>query len=224
MSWILMLSLLPVAAVLYYVYRKDHSPEPLRTLGYAFMWGCVSVIPAIIAELIFHSEDEFIEMYINVALVEESVKLAVLLLYIWKHADFNDSFDAIVYSVTVSLGFAAIENIMYVFQGGLSVAILRALLSIPGHASFAILMGLFFARAKNAFYYGRRALQYLNLFMALFVAVAAHGTYDYLAISTSGNGNIAIWLLAYVIILDIICLVIIHRESNNDRPMISNNF
>lgn len=224
MSWILLLSLLPVAAVLYYVYRKDHDPEPMRTLGFAFFWGCVSVIPAIIGELALQSDNLAIEMYCNVALVEESVKFAVLMLYIWKHADFNDSFDAIVYSVTVSLGFAAIENIMYVIRGGFTVAVLRALLSIPGHASFAILMGLFFARAKNHFYYGRKAQQYLNLFIALLAAVAAHGTYDYLATTCADNDLTILWLLAFVIVLDIVCILIIRKESKNDKPLISDNF
>jgi RsiW-degrading membrane proteinase PrsW (M82 family) len=222
--WILLLALLPVAAVLYYVYRKDHDPEPRRTLGFAFLWGCLSVIPAVISEWTFETTDPFIEMYLTVALSEEVVKLAVLMLYIWKHADFNDSFDAIVYSVTVSLGFAAIENILYVFQGGLTVAIARALLSIPGHATFAILMGVFFSRAKHHFYYGRRLQQYTHLALALLTATVAHGTYDYLAINSEDNDAMVLALLAFVILLDVICLIIIHKEANNDRPMVSSKF
>lgn len=224
MKLILMLALLPVAAVFYYVYRKDRDPEPPRTLGFAFLWGCVSVIPAIIAELVFESENLAIETFLCVGLVEESVKLAVLMLYIWKHADFNDSFDAIVYSVTVSLGFAAIENIMYVFQGGVMVAVMRALLSIPGHAAFAILMGLFLARAKHHFYYGRRQQQYLNLFLALCTATTAHGIYDYLALSSSDADLSFGWMIGFVVILDAVCLLIVHNESKNDRPMVSDKF
>ncbi len=224
MKLILMLALLPVAAVFYYVYRKDRDPEPPRTLGFAFLWGCVSVIPAIIAELVFESENLAIETFLCVGLVEESVKLAVLMLYIWKHADFNDSFDAIVYSVTVSLGFAAIENILYVFRGGIMVAVMRALLSIPGHASFAILMGLFFAKAKHHSYYGRRQQQYLNLFLALLTATTAHGIYDYLAVSSSENDLSFWWMIGFVVILDAACFVIVHKESKNDRPMVSDDF
>lgn len=221
MKLILILALLPVAAVFYYVYRKDHDPEPPRTLGFAFLWGCVSVIPAIIAELVFVSENLAVETFLNVALVEESVKLAALMLYIWKHADFNDSFDAIVYSVTVSLGFAAVENIMYVFQGGVMVAVMRALLSIPGHASFAILMGLFLAKAKHHFYHGRQSQQYINLILALLSATTAHGIYDYLALSSSENELSFGWMIGFVVILDAICLAIIHKESKNDHPMVN---
>lgn len=221
MKLILILSLLPVAAVFYYVYRKDHDPEPPRTLGFAFLWGCVSVIPAIIAELVFASDNLVVDTFLNVALVEESVKLAALMLYIWKHADFKDSFDAIVYSVTVSLGFAAVENIMYVFQGGVMVAVMRALLSIPGHASFAILMGLFLAKAKHHFYHGRQSHQYINLLLALLSATTAHGIYDYLALSSSENELSFGWMIGFVVILDTICLAIIHKESKNDHPMVN---
>ena len=192
---------------------------PFVRLVFAFLLGCVSVIPALGGELVLHTENLAIEMFCNVALVEESVKLAVLMLFIWKHADFDDSFDAIVYSVTVSLGFAAVENIMYVIRGGLSVAIIRALFSIPGHASFAILMGVFFAKAKRHFHYGRRQQQYLNLFFALLTAVLTHGTYDYLAVSSTGSDRIAVWLLAFVVVLDIICIVIVHNASKNDSPL-----
>jgi len=221
MKLILILALLPVVAVFYYVYRKDHDPEPPRTLGFAFLWGCVSVIPAIIAELVFASDNLAVETFLNVALVEESVKLAALMLYIWKHADFKDSFDAIVYSVTVSLGFAAVENIMYVFQGGVMVAVMRALLSIPGHASFAILMGLFLAKAKHHFYHGRQSQQYINLLLALLSATTAHGIYDYLALSSSENELSFGWMIGFVVILDAICLAIIHKESKNDHPMVN---
>ncbi len=219
-SWILLLSLLPVAAILYYVYHKDHDPEPPRTIGFAFLWGCLSVIPAITAELLFPSSNQFVELFVNIGLVEESVKFAVLMLYIWKHADFNDSFDAIVYSVTISLGFAAVENIMYNINGGFAVSIIRALFSIPGHTCFAILMGVFLAKAKTHFYYGRRQEQYTSLMLALLTATIAHGTYDYLAIMTSSNEDFVIWLLAFVIILDIACLIIVHNASKNDKPMV----
>jgi hypothetical protein len=85
-------------------------------------------------------------------------------------------------------------------------------------------MGLFFARAKNHFYYGRKAQQYLNLFIALLTAVAAHGTYDYLATTCADNDLTILWLLAFVIVLDIVCILIIRKESKNDKPLISDNF
>jgi RsiW-degrading membrane proteinase PrsW (M82 family) len=217
------LALLPVAAILFFIYRHDHDPEPMRTVGFAFLWGCVSVVPAILGELVVEIEDPFLDATFGVALIEEAAKLAMLMLYIWKHADFNDSFDAIVYSVTVSLGFAAVENIMYVINGGLDVAILRALFSIPGHATFAILMGYYFAKAKTHFYYGRRQQQYTYLALALMVPTLAHGIYDFLAMTAQDHEERIMLLLGFVGVIDIICIIMVRVAAKNDKPMVQDN-
>ena len=83
-----------------------------------------------------------------VAVVEEGTKFLLMKLRTWKNPNFNYSFDGIVYAVSVSLGFAAFENIKYVMNFGLSVALPRAVLAVPGHMGFAVFMGLFYGRAK----------------------------------------------------------------------------
>ena len=217
---LILLALLPVAAILFFIYRHDHDPEPMRTVGFAFLWGCVSVVPAILGELVVNIEDPFLDATFGVALIEEAAKLAMLMLYIWKHADFNDSFDAIVYSVTVSLGFAAVENIMYVINGGLEVAILRALFSIPGHATFAIIMGYFFAKAKTHFYYRRREQQYAYLALALMLPTLTHGIYDFFAITAHDHEERALMLLGFVVVVDIICIIIVKCAAKGDKPLV----
>ncbi|MCR5453629.1 MAG: PrsW family intramembrane metalloprotease [Bacteroidales bacterium] len=217
---LIILALLPVAVVLYYIYSKDHDPEPPRTIFIAFLWGCVSVVPAILGEWVIHFDNMFLQATFGIGLIEEACKLAMLMLYIWKHADFNDRFDAIVYSVAVSLGFAAVENIMYVIQGGVSVAILRALFSIPGHATFAIIMGYYFAKAKTHFYYGRRQQQYTQLALALLLPTLGHGIFDYLALTASEHSNNALYLLIFVFVIDFITLAMVKGTANSDRPMV----
>ncbi|MBQ1697341.1 MAG: PrsW family intramembrane metalloprotease [Bacteroidales bacterium] len=214
---LILLAILPVAGVLFYVYHKDHDPEPLKTVAFAFLWGCVSVIPAILGEWLLMFDNVFLNATFGIALVEEAVKLAVLMLYIWKHADFNDSFDAIVYSVTVSLGFATVENIMYVSHGDLSVAIARALLAIPGHATFAIVMGYFYAKAKTHYYYGRKDKQYTYLALSLLLPTLIHGIYDYFAMTCSEDNEQTVWLLIFVITIDIICFILLQKASKNDK-------
>ena len=220
---LILLALLPVAAILFFIYRHDHDPEPIRTICFAFLWGCVSVVPALLGEWVVDIEDPFLNATFGIAFVEEAAKLAMLMLYIWKHADFNDSFDAIVYSVTVSLGFAAVENIMYVINGGLDVAILRALFSIPGHATFAILMGYNFAKAKTHFYYGRRQQQYTYLALALMVPTLAHGIYDFLAMTAQDHEERIMLLLGFVGVIDIICIIMVRIAAKNDKPMVQDN-
>ena len=83
--------------------------------------------------------------FLVVAAVEEGSKFFFLYRRTWHDPNFNFRYDAIVYAVFVSLGFAAFENVKYVFNYGLSVALPRAILAIPGHMGFAVFMGFFTA-------------------------------------------------------------------------------
>ncbi len=214
------LALLPVVVIFYYVYCHDHDPEPMRTTGFAFMWGCLSVAPAFFCERAITIESKFLDAFFGIAIIEEALKLAMLMLYIWKHKDFNDSFDAIVYSVTVSLGFAAVENVMYVFHGGISVAIARAMFSIPGHATLAIVMGYFFAKAKTHYYHQRRGKQYQQLALALLVPTLLHGLFDYICIMGRQSSE---WLITFAIILDLFCVILMKLSAKMDKPLAEDN-
>ena len=80
--------------------------------------------------------------------IEEGVKYRVLLRRTWNEPHFNHRFDGVVYGVFVSLGFAAVENVLYVLTSGFSTAVVRAIFSIPGHAMFGVVMGEAMSRAK----------------------------------------------------------------------------
>ena len=113
-----------------------------------------------------------------VAVVEEGTKLFFLKRRSWRDPNFNFMFDGIVYSVFVSLGFAAFENIKYVFTYGLSVAMPRALLAVPGHLGFAVFMGVFYGRAKLCESRGQYFASKVSMAMGYVAAVFLHGFYD----------------------------------------------
>ena len=84
--------------------------------------------------------------------------------------------DGIVYAVMISLGFATIENIFYVFvyaDDSLSVAITRMFTAIPLHAVCGVILGYFVGLAKFS------SNQKRLLFKGLFLAVLIHTLYDY---------------------------------------------
>ena len=87
--------------------------------------------------------------------------------------EFNEPFDGIVYAVMVSMGFAALENIFYVFQFGYTTGILRAFTAVPAHATFGILMGFFMGKAKFS------PSKIKNNLLGLGVATIFHGAYDF---------------------------------------------
>lgn len=191
---LLTLAIAPSIAILAYIYTKDkYDKEPMKYLLLLFLFGCLTVIPAIILELLFSAftgldsnSDLFsvlIDAVIGVALVEEGVKFFVLWTAAWKRGRyFNQMFDGIVYSVFISLGFATVENIMYVLQNGYTTGIMRALTAVPLHAICGVAMGYYMGIGKFRLD-NRDKGKYLAL--SFFIPVLIHGIYDFLVLSDS---------------------------------------
>ena len=93
--------------------------------------------------------------------------------YAQRNNEFNEPFDGIVYAVMVSMGFAALENILYTFQYGYGVGVTRAFTAVPAHATFGIIMGYFMGKAK----FSKNRIK-LNL-LGLLLATLFHGSYDF---------------------------------------------
>ena len=182
--YLLALALAPVIAIISFIYLKDkYDKEPLKHLIISFLLGCLSTIPAIILEVslgaVFPKDNLDIVKTLFLAFVivagsEELCKFVMLRFYAYKQKEFNEPYDGIVYGVMVSLGFAALENVLYVFEGGVSVAILRMFTAVPAHASFGIIMGYYFGLAWQD---KQNALQ--HKIRGLLVAVILHGIYDF---------------------------------------------
>jgi RsiW-degrading membrane proteinase PrsW (M82 family) len=144
--------------------------------------GALITIPVALLEQFFKLFDDHFSgllkitytAFILAALVEESCKYLAFYLLIWRSKNFNEKFDGITYSVFISLGFAGIENVLYVFEYGYSVGLIRAFTAVPAHALFGIVMGYHFGLAKF-FPYERNS----QLLKALLVPVLLHGIYNF---------------------------------------------
>ena len=154
-------ALIPPLYLIRYIYKLDKiESEPRGLLVKLFILGALSTLPAMLLEIVFSAVTEgmtvsgseiwylLAENFIGVALMEECVKYLALRLGSWRHPAFDYRFDGIVYAVTTSLGFAALENILYAFSFGLGTTLFRAVTSIPGHAIFGIYMGYYYGMAK----------------------------------------------------------------------------
>lgn len=181
---ILLASLAPVIIILFYIYFRDkYEKEPIRLLLKALVSGAVIVVPVILVERlllsIMPSMGNVASAAYNAFLVagstEEIFKFLALYLLIWKSPSFNEQFDGIVYAVFVSLGFAAVENVMYVLDGGYHTAIVRAITAVPAHALFGVTMGYYFGIAHM---YSELRKSYLR--RALLIPIVLHGIYDFI--------------------------------------------
>jgi len=183
----MILALAPIVFLFTYVYLKDeYEREPLRYLIISFILGVSTAFPVIII-------GEFLGEYTGtsaaspplqlftyamlvVATTEEGMKFLVLRLYNYNHKEFDEPYDGIMYAVAISLGFAAIENVLYVFNYGFETGVLRMFTAVPGHAMFGVLMGYFAGRAK---FMESRSEATLELAKGLIIAILFHGLYDY---------------------------------------------
>ena len=175
----------PGIAICIFIYYKDrYNKEPAKNLIFSFILGIFCVIPAIIFQMVLMPYIEpympgsivftAIATYGIIAFSEELSKFWVLRGYAYPKKIFDDPFDGIIYSIMVGMGFATIENVGYVLQHGWIVGIYRMFLSIPGHATFAVLMGYHVGLAK--FNPAKRKGQF---FLALFWPILFHGTFDF---------------------------------------------
>jgi hypothetical protein len=175
-------AVLPSLLLVWFFHARDTFPEPPRTLWATFGFGCLSVIPAVALAIAIEPalatmhawSGAAVQAFVLAALCEEAAKLSVLLGYSFRHSAFDEPMDGIVYGATASLGFATLENTLYVVQGGFALALARGLLSVPGHATYGAVMGYYVGRAR--FDRGRR---WRLVSLGLLAAVALHGWYDF---------------------------------------------
>ena len=183
-------ALVPAVILFVRIYQLDRiEKEPRRLLGILILSGALLALPAAGIQL-FASRalggalDKrsaaylLLDNFLVVAVSEEICKIIPVRLAAWKHPAFDYRFDAVVYSVSSALGFAAVENILYVVQSDLRTALSRAVLSVPGHFFFAVATGLLLSRGKQAEKRGNGRRRTALCALAILVPVVLHGFWD----------------------------------------------
>ncbi len=221
-------AIIPGIILFIVVWKYDRvEKEPPALLLKLFLFGALTVISAIlirvyggrVCEGIFGDRWPLlsiaIESFLLTALVQEGGKFLVLRSVTWKNREFNYTFDAIVYSVAVALGFALCLNIAYAFRFGIDGSLIRVIFSVPGHAINAVFMGYFYGLARYAKGEWEDEAVRMHTAEAVIVPTALHGFYDF-CIST-GRTSYYVIFAAYVIILTIVTVKQFLRMSENSR-------
>lgn len=193
-------SFAPILIILTYIFIRDkYEKEPIPLLTKGVFIGILITIPIVYFENILMNftpttpvSSALYTSFIVAAFTEELFKYLALYLLIWRNKNFNEPFDGIVYSVFISLGFALVENVLYVFSpslGGIRTGFSRGIFSVPAHAFFGVNMGYYFALAKfrpekSAFY----------KFVALLSPILLHGMYDFILFLAKPY-----WLITFII-------------------------
>ncbi|PID95351.1 MAG: hypothetical protein CSA95_00050 [Bacteroidetes bacterium] len=195
----------PVVILLYLIYKKDTEREPIKLLLKSFGLGCLVTLPVVLIEMLLMTwapsrpplVSASYHAFVVAALVEEGFKFLVLYGLIWRSKAFDQYFDGIVYAVFVSLGFAFVENVLYVVDGGFGTSLVRAVLAVPAHGLFGVIMGYFFSLAR--FTSHRHRVKWF-LRYAFLLPLFFHGMYDFvLFYGEQKSENTILVLFLYVL-------------------------
>ena len=183
----LLSALIPAIVLLGYIYWRDRkSPEPISQLIKATALGVASIgvslcisrplqAVGLIPEDIYGICDAINVAFLGAAIPEELAKYVMLWLFLLNNRHFDERMDGIVYAVCISLGFAGLENVLYVIgdEEWMSIALSRAIFSVPGHFCFGVIMGYFYSLSRFTWTNLR-----WNKAMAVVAPIVAHGVFD----------------------------------------------
>ncbi|MFZ3578184.1 glutamic-type intramembrane protease PrsW [Virgibacillus sp. DJP39] len=182
----------PALALMSFFYLKDRFTEPLHLIVRNFIYGAILVFPIMFMQYALQSEGigngDIIQSFFVIALMEEFFKWFVFIYIIYHHTAFDAHYDGIVYAVAISLGFATVENFLFLLSNGIEYAFSRALFPVSSHALFGVIMGFYFGKAKIEI-----KKKKANISLALVVPFLLHGVYNFILIKVTSD-----WLLLLI--------------------------
>ena len=183
----------PLLIALYFI-KSDKFPEPQDLILKTFFLGVLITIPAgFLNGILIWSQPNPEKFSFIAGITEESLKFLALYWYLKPKVEFNEPMDAIVYGVLISLGFATLENIEYVYlynpDQSLVISIMRAFTAIPLHSMCGVIMGFMFG--FYIFYGVKKYLVY-----SILIPIIIHSTYNFLT-----DQNILIFLVYMISII-----------------------
>ncbi|MBQ8131719.1 MAG: PrsW family intramembrane metalloprotease [Bacilli bacterium] len=228
---LILVSVLPAIIIGFYSYKIDKRKEPIPLLALLFCMGVssallvlgVSYVIEIPLTFLAKSTETmnflelFLKVFVEIAFIEEICKWLIIYFVGYKNKEFDESYDIILYSVFVALGFATFENLIYVIDANsVNLAFQRGLLAIPGHVSYAIFMSYYLSVAK-IHRLKRDNLEFMSLVKSILIPVVFHGIYDFCVFTN----NILFTILFYifVIILFVLAFLKLRELSKNNADM-----
>ena len=223
---------LPALLAMYLVDRLDAKrPEPASLRRKVAIFGALSVIPAIILEMLlannvginldpeFTYQGSSFKAFIVAAGVEEACKILVVYWIVWRRPEFDERMDGIVYASRAGLGFALVENVMYLLvlaptvEDQMRMWILRAVLAVPGHAMWTGMIGAMAARRR----FDKTGLGLIGGYL---LAVAFHGAYDLALfvqqpLKLEGHDDLATAMIIVPVALTIIAFFVLRTMARN---------
>ena len=227
---LIIFSLTPVFLIMLFIYNKDKNKEPKNVIikllisgvGSTFITVFITLILGTVFDIFLTDYTKLsglkliIHTFVAVALIEETSKF-IMLNKLSKIKECDEDYDMLLYGGLIGLGFAAFENILYVAEYDLKVAILRAFTAVPLHATLGIIMGYILLKYKNN-------KEKKHQYNSIIVPTIIHGLYDYLIMTElTINVVIAIIVIIVTLMFGIIIINKVSRNNNRINATIYNN-
>lgn len=188
---LLLISIVPSLIIALWIYFHDkYDREPISLVFRTFLYGAIIVVPTLYIEKFLLSLNVFTGLMENIFIAflvagwtEEFFKRLIVLNTVYNHREYNEKLDGIAYSIYVALGFATIENIMYVLNNysiNPFVGVYRGVFSVPAHTLFATTMGYYISLAKFS---NDRKIKKKYLKKSLWIPVIFHGIFNFILLS-----------------------------------------
>lgn len=213
--------LLPSLIWLFYYLAKDAHPEPKKTILKIFLWGALITLPVFFVQIgltyLLNLADlnsvatAFIYWFLIIALSEEIFKYLVVKFKVLNSSDLDEPLDIMLYMVVAALGFAALENILYLFapidqlsfNDALNRTLLLSFVRFIGatflHTLCSALVGYFVAISLFD-----RKNRSMEAAVGITAAVALHGLYDFSIMMLSGDLK---YIVPAITLLALACFV-----------------
>ena len=233
-SFYFALSVIPAFLLLGYFYWLDKNrKEPGEAILKVFALGIFLLVPDLVIEIIVGYilfgrpiisageqavlKNAILVGVVQAALIEETVKMLFMIILVYQLKEFDERADGVVYTVVLGLGFAAVENFIYVIQGGALIGFLRAVTAVPMHACASTLMGYFIGKSKFTLPYKRPFL----IFAGWILAIMFHGVYNTLAFLQNYYSLFILVIVGGGIILSVKLMSMLVAEDKEDLVLMS---
>lgn len=217
------LAILPAILLWKYINNLDKHKEPISILRKLFFGGFLSIIITLVLSfglsLIFtdffeyevtYSLTGFLYTVLGIGLVEEASKFLMMYAFGWHEKNLDETYDIVLYSMIVALGFATAENIMYSLEGGFATSFFRIFTAVPGHVIDGAFMGYFL------YLYRIKPQDKHNIILAILIPSLAHGLYDFIAFTAETVLDIFIFAL-YVMVEFTIARKLVKKMSATSK-------
>lgn len=205
--------LLPALGWLWFFLHEDPHPEPRTKLVEAFIAGMVTVSVAILLEQVvsgWTGGSGKNSTLIAWAVIEEILKFSAAWLVALRTRFMSEPVDALIYMLTVALGFAAIENSLFLASSLSEAAFLNTVLTgslrfIGATLVHVVSSGILGGALALSFYRSRK-LKYEFTIIGLLLACALHAGFNLLIMHTAQNQLLYIFAVVWTGVIGLMLL------------------